>query len=55
MKISQTVFNLLSGHEYMVEMAMCNVQRAIPTKVERVTVHVFCTLCHCALYLWEVS
>ena len=27
MKISQMVFNLLSRHEYMVEMAMCNVQR----------------------------
>ena len=28
-KWSQTVFNLKSGHEYMVEMAMFNVQRAI--------------------------
>ena len=35
MKISQTVFNLLSGHEYMVEMAMCNVQRAITPKVAK--------------------
>ena len=33
MKISQTVFNLQSGQEYMVEMAMFNVQRAITPKV----------------------
>ena len=33
MKISQTVFNLQSGHEYMVEMAKFNVQRAITPKV----------------------
>ena len=33
MKISQTVFNLQSGHEYMMEMAMFNVQRAITPKV----------------------
>ena len=32
-KISQTDFNLQSGHEYMVEMAMFNVQRAITPKV----------------------
>ena len=31
--ISRTVFNLQSGHEYMVEMAMFNVQRAITPKV----------------------
>ena len=28
MKISQTVFNLQSGHEYIVEMAIFHVQRA---------------------------
>ena len=33
MKISQTVFNLQSGHEYMVEMAVFNVQRAITPKL----------------------
>ena len=35
MKISQTVFNLQSGHKYMVEMAMFNVQRAINPKVRK--------------------
>ena len=35
MKISQAVFNLQSGHKYMVEMAMCNVQRAITPKVDK--------------------
>ena len=39
-----TVFNLQSGHKYIVEMAMFNVQRAITPKVGKtVTVHVFCT------------
>ena len=33
MKISQTVLELWSGHEYMVEMAMFNVQWAITPKV----------------------
>ena len=33
MNISQMVFNLQSGHEYMVEMAMFNIQRAITLKV----------------------
>ena len=57
MKISQTVFNLQSGPEYMEEMAMFNVQRAISPKVDtiRVTIHVFCTLSYGALYLCEVS
>ena len=50
--ISHTVFNLQSGHEYMVEMAMFNVQRAITPKV---TVHVFCTSSHSVLNLCEVS
>ena len=31
-KISRTVFNMQSGHEYMVEMAMFDVQRAISSK-----------------------
>ena len=33
MKISRKVFNLQSGHKYMVEMAMFNVQKAINLKV----------------------
>ena len=33
MKISQPIFNLQSGHKYMVEMAMFNVRRAITPKV----------------------
>ena len=33
MKISQMVFNLQSRHEYMVEIAMFNIQRAITPKV----------------------
>ena len=33
MKLSQTVFNLQSRNEYMVEMSMFNVQRAITPKV----------------------
>ena len=33
MKIFKMVFNLQSGHKYMVEMAMFNVQRQISPKV----------------------
>ena len=33
MKISQTVLMLQSGHKYVVEMAIFNVQRAITSKV----------------------
>ena len=33
MKIFQTVINLQRGREYMVEMAMLNIQRAITPKV----------------------
>ena len=51
--IFQTIFNLQSGHEYIEEMAMFNVRRAITQKV--VMVYVFCTLSHSALYLCEVS
>ena len=35
MKISQTVFNLQSGNEYMVKMTMFNVQRTITPKVDK--------------------
>ena len=41
---------LQSGHEFMTEMAMFNVQRAIIPKV----VHVFCTSSYGALHLCEV-
>ena len=34
-KISGTVFFLQDGHEYMIEMAMLNVQRAITPKVNK--------------------
>ena len=36
-------------------MAVLKIQRAITLKVDRVMVHVFCTLPHSALYLCEVS
>ena len=50
-------FNLQSEHEYLVEMAMFNVQRAITPKVGKseLQVHVFCTSSHSALHLCEVS
>ena len=55
MKISQKVFNLKNRHEYMVEMAMVNVQRTITPKVGKpVTVHMFCMLSHGALHLCEI-
>ena len=31
--ISSTIFNLQSGHKYLIEMAMFNVQKAITPKV----------------------
>ena len=56
MSISQTVFSLKSGHVYMVEIAMFNVQRAITPKVGTpVTVYIFCTLPYDALRLCEVA
>ena len=55
MKIYKTVYNLYSGQEYMVEMTMFNVQRAVTPKVGKsVTVYWFCTSSHGALYLCEV-
>ena len=55
-KIFRTIFNLQSGHEYMVEMAMFNDQRGKNSKIRqtRVTVHVFGTSFHSALHLCEV-
>ena len=57
MKISKTVFNLQTGHKYMIEMAVFNVQSEISPKSGqiRVTVHEFCTSCHKVLNLCEVS
>ena len=43
MKIFQMVFNLQSGHEYMVEMAMFNVQRAITPKVGKPALWFMCS------------
>ena len=45
MKISQTVFNLQSGHEYMVELALLNVQRAITPKVGKPKLRFMCSAC----------
>ena len=43
----QTVFKLHSGHKYVVEMAIFNVQRAITPKVcNRVVVPMLCTFSH---------
>ena len=41
--ISRTVFNLQSGHIYMVEMAMFNVQRAITLKVGKQELRLICS------------
>ena len=47
MKISQMVFNLQSGHEYMLEMAVqCSNGNNSKSRQTRVTVPVFCTLSH---------
>ena len=53
--ISRMVFSLQSGQEYMVEMAMFNVQRKIIPKGKSVMVHVFCTSSHSTLHLCEDS
>ena len=51
MKISRTVFNLQSGHEYMIEMAMFNVQRAITLKVGKPELRFMCSA-HCLIVLY---
>ena len=52
MKISQRVFNLQSGHEYMVEMTMFNVQTAITPKVGKSELRFMCSACpHMMLYI----
>ena len=46
------VFNLQSGHKYMAEMAIFNVQRAITPKVcKPVMVRVFCMSSQVVLYI----
>ena len=42
-KISGTVFNLQSGHEYMVEVAMFNVQITITPKVSKSELRFMCS------------
>ena len=44
-KISGKIFNLQSGHKYMVEMAMFNVQRAITPKVGKPELRFMCYAC----------
>ena len=51
MKISQTVFNLQSRHEYMVEMAMFNFRRAITPKVGKPELWFMCSAC-CPIVLY---
>ena len=45
MKISQMVFNLQSGHEYMVEKAMFYIQRGITSKVGKPELWFMCSAC----------
>ena len=45
MKISQMVINLQSRHEYMVEMVMFNVQKAINPKVGKPEIWFMCSAC----------
>ena len=45
MKISRTIFYLQSGHKYIVEMAMFNVQRAITPKVGKPELQFMCSAC----------
>ena len=51
MKISQTVFNLKSGHEYRVEVAIFNIQRAITPKVGKSELWLICSAC-CMMVLY---
>ena len=56
-KISLTVFDLESRHEYMVEMAIFNVQRAVTSKVGKQELRFMCSAClsHSTFDLCEVS
>ena len=51
-KTSHRVFNLKSGHEYMVEMAMFNVQRAITPKVGKQELRFINSAC-CLIVLYN--
>ena len=51
MKISQTVFSLLSGHEYKVEKTIFNVLRAIIQNVDNSELLFMCSA-HCLLVLY---
>ena len=52
MKISERVFNLQNGHEYMVEMAIFNIQRAITPKVGKPKLRLMCSArCLMVLYI----
>ena len=42
---SQTDFNLQSRHQYMIELAMFNVQRAITLKVSKPELWFMCSAC----------
>ena len=54
--VSLTVFNWQSGQEYLVEMTMFNVQRAISKSRQiRATAHMFCIASYNVLYLREAS
>ena len=54
-KISGTIFNLQSRYEYMVEIAMFNVQRAITPKVDKPELRFMCSASCSVLHLCEVS
>ena len=51
MKISQMVFNLQSRHDYVVEMVMFNVQRAITPRVSKPELRFMCPAC-CRMVLY---
>ena len=63
MKISQMVFNLQNGHEYMVEIAMFNIRRAITPKSSKPESGFMCSafrlmvlyICGSFVKIWTVS
>ena len=54
-KISWMVFNLQSGHEYIVQMGMFNHQRAITQKVGKPELQFMCFVCRswCFIFVWS--
>ena len=46
MKITYIVFKLQSGHEYMIEVTMFNVQRAITPKIGKSELWFMYSACH---------